>query len=83
VVVREIEHEADETASGGDESVARAATTIGAPEGAAPVIWREELTPGASLAGPALVVERWSAIWLAPGWRAETLGSGDLLLRRR
>jgi 5-oxoprolinase (ATP-hydrolysing) len=47
-----------------------------------PVYVRERLNAGARLAGPALVAERHSATYLAPGWRARVDSAGNLVLER-
>jgi 5-oxoprolinase (ATP-hydrolysing) len=47
-----------------------------------PVFVRDRLTPGAHLAGPALVVERHSATYVAPDWDGEIDGARALVLRR-
>ena len=49
----------------------------------APVARRSELTPGAQLAGPAIVCEPTSTTVIEPGWEAEMMAGGELLLRRR
>jgi 5-oxoprolinase (ATP-hydrolysing) len=43
---------------------------------------REDLEPGARLAGPALVTERHSTTFVAPGWRARVDGAGALVMDR-
>lgn len=48
-----------------------------------PLVSRHRVAASGSLLGPALLVERWSAIWVAPGWRAEVTPARDLLLTRR
>ncbi len=48
----------------------------------APVFVREDLTPGVTVEGPAIVCEPTSTTVVEPGWRAEVLPGGDLLLRR-
>ena len=48
----------------------------------APVFAREELAPGVTLEGPAIVCEPTSTTVVEPGWRAELLAGGELLLRR-
>ena len=48
----------------------------------APVFVREDLTPGAAVEGPAIVCEPTSTTVVEPGWRAECLAGGELLLRR-
>jgi 5-oxoprolinase (ATP-hydrolysing) len=45
-----------------------------------PVYERDELRPGAMLAGPALVVEAHSVTVVEPGWRLVVDGAGSLLL---
>jgi 5-oxoprolinase (ATP-hydrolysing) len=47
-----------------------------------PVYERAELPRGARLAGPAIVCEPTSTTVLEPGWQAEVLAAGELLLRR-
>ncbi len=47
-----------------------------------PVYVREDLSPGDALAGPAIVSEPTSTTVVEPGWEAEVLGGGELLLRR-
>jgi len=48
-----------------------------------PVYERAALPRGARLAGPAIVLEPTSTTVLEPGWQAEVLAAGELLLRRR
>ncbi len=48
----------------------------------APVYVRADLAPGAVVQGPAVVCEPTSTTVVEPGWRAEALGGGELLLRR-
>jgi 5-oxoprolinase (ATP-hydrolysing) len=48
----------------------------------APVYVREDLPPAAVIDGPAIVCEATSTTVVEPGWRAETLARGELLLRR-
>ncbi len=48
----------------------------------APVARRSELPHGAGLAGPAIVCEPTSTTVIEPGWQAEMLAGGELLLRR-
>ena len=48
----------------------------------APVFVREDLAPGASVQGPAIVCEDTSTTVVEPGWRAEARTGGELLLRR-
>lgn len=45
-----------------------------------PVFESLELPAGQTLAGPAIVAAPDSTLWLAPGWRAEVDGSGNLVL---
>jgi len=47
-----------------------------------PVYERAALPRGARLAGPAIVCEPTSTTVLEPGWQAEVLAAGELLLRR-
>ncbi|MEZ5124616.1 MAG: hydantoinase B/oxoprolinase family protein [Thermoleophilia bacterium] len=49
---------------------------------AATAVDRKDLTPGATLEGPAIVHEPTSTTVVEPGWRAELLAGGELLLRR-
>ena len=48
----------------------------------APVHMREDLVPGAVIEGPAIVCEPTSTTVVEPGWQAEALAGGELLLRR-
>ena len=48
----------------------------------APVYAREDLAPGVTVEGPAIVCEATSTTVVEPGWRAEILAGGELLLRR-
>ena len=48
----------------------------------APVFVREDLPPAAVVEGPAVVCEATSTTVVEPGWRAEVLAGGELLLRR-
>ena len=43
---------------------------------------REDLAPGATVEGPAIVCEATSTTVVEPGWRAEARAGGELLLRR-
>ena len=43
---------------------------------------RDALRAGQRLHGPALLLERGSTAWIAPGWQAEVLADGRLLLGR-
>lgn len=54
------------------------------PEGPAiiPFHDRGELQPGEAFAGPALVVEDYATLLILPGFRAEVLAQGHLLLSR-
>jgi 5-oxoprolinase (ATP-hydrolysing) len=45
-----------------------------------PVYERDRLVPGARLAGPALIAERHSATFVAPGWTASVDGAANLVL---
>ncbi len=47
----------------------------------APLFEREQLVPGDRLAGPAIVAEAVSTTVIDPGWTAEVLTGGELLLR--
>jgi N-methylhydantoinase A len=58
-------------------------TRLALPDGRwvdAPVLPRFNLPPGAGLAGPALLTQPDTTTYVAPGWRAEVGGWGDLLL---
>jgi len=48
----------------------------------APVFDRDELPPGATIEGPAIVEEPESICWVPVGWRAEVDPFGSLVLRR-
>ena len=48
----------------------------------APIVERAQLTPGARIEGPAIVREPTSTIVVEPGWAAELLAGGELVLRR-
>ena len=48
----------------------------------APVFAREDLVPGVAVEGPAIVCEPTSTTVVEPGWRAELMAGGELLLRR-
>jgi len=48
----------------------------------APVYVRADLPPAAAVEGPAIVCEPTSTTVVEPGWRAESLAGGELLLRR-
>ena len=48
-----------------------------------PVYQRGALPAGTHLAGPAIVCEPTSTTVVEPGWQAEVLAAGELLLRRR
>ncbi|WP_187972079.1 hydantoinase B/oxoprolinase family protein [Aquibium microcysteis] len=48
----------------------------------AAVFRRESLFPGATVAGPALIVESHQTIMVEPGWRAEITARDHVLLRR-
>jgi 5-oxoprolinase (ATP-hydrolysing) len=48
----------------------------------APVYAREDLPPAAVIGGPAVICEANGTTVVEPGWRAETLAGGELLLRR-
>lgn len=49
---------------------------------AAPVVRRENLTPGVELAGPALVIEPHQTIVVEPGWRLVLTAGNDIVLTR-
>jgi 5-oxoprolinase (ATP-hydrolysing) len=48
----------------------------------APIVPREALAPGASLAGPAIVIEAHQTVVVEPGWRLEASAGDDVVLRR-
>jgi len=58
--------------------------TVWLPEGPAdlPVYGRWQLQPGQAFAGPALVVEDYATLLILPGFGAEVLPPGHLLLSR-
>ncbi len=47
-----------------------------------PVYHRDRLTPGATIDGPAVIVEELTTTILDPGWRGEMMSGGELLLTR-
>jgi 5-oxoprolinase (ATP-hydrolysing) len=53
----------------------------GAPCEAA-VYSHDELSPGAAMDGPAIVLQKHSTVVLEPGWRGEVLSGGELLATR-
>ncbi|MEO8422067.1 MAG: hydantoinase B/oxoprolinase family protein, partial [Hyphomicrobium sp.] len=48
----------------------------------APVVLREALVPGATLAGPALVIEPHQTIVVEPGWQLALTGGNDIVMTR-
>lgn len=54
---------------------------IGGQNVIAPVFDRERLRPGDVVVGPAIVVERVATTIIDPGWEADVLSDGQLLLR--
>ncbi|WP_205042079.1 hydantoinase B/oxoprolinase family protein [Rhodoligotrophos defluvii] len=48
----------------------------------APVFMREDLGPGAQVAGPALIIEPHQTIVVEPGWRAEISRKNHVMLQR-
>ena len=48
----------------------------------APVVERDALRPGDTLDGAAIIVERTGTVVVEPGWQAELLPQGHLVLRR-
>ncbi len=62
---------------------ATATAVFGAEPHEAAVYHRAELRPGDALDGPAIVVERVSTTIVDPGWSAEVLSDGQLLLTDR
>ena len=57
-----------------------AEVTIGGRRVDARFVAREDLSPGTSLSGPAVIEEATSTTLVPPGWRATCLPTGDLLL---
>ncbi|HEX2077273.1 MAG TPA: hydantoinase B/oxoprolinase family protein [Longimicrobium sp.] len=55
-------------------------TWIGGAWRNVPVFERDQLVPGACLAGPALIAERHSATYVAAGWTASVDGAANLVL---
>jgi len=53
------------------------------PGSALPFFDRDGLAPGRSMAGPAVIQDRFSTLYLAEGWTATTAENGSLLLERR
>jgi 5-oxoprolinase (ATP-hydrolysing) len=45
-----------------------------------PLFDREALQPGAAIVGPAIIAERYATTVIDPGWKAEMLTGGELLL---
>jgi 5-oxoprolinase (ATP-hydrolysing) len=45
-----------------------------------PAFWREDLGPGAALAGPALVLEATGTVWVPPGFAARVSPQATLIL---
>jgi 5-oxoprolinase (ATP-hydrolysing) len=66
--------------------LARADATVsmftGGASRAAPVCRREDLAPGATLKGPALVIAPTSTIVIEPGWVGHITGQGAVVLER-
>lgn len=48
----------------------------------APVLARETLAPGRSIAGPAIIHDSTATVVVEPGWSARTTDAGDLILSR-
>lgn len=72
---------------GDDDALEVVSTWFRDPEGRlagrpTPVFRRELLLPGASLAGPALVIDPVSTVVVDPGWGARLTGKGHLILER-
>ncbi|MFP4607908.1 MAG: hydantoinase/oxoprolinase family protein, partial [Thiohalospira sp.] len=65
-------------AEGGEPAARVGVHGIGEP---VPLFRRDSLPPGRAVAGPALVVDEATTVWVAPGWRAEA-GGGELRLSR-
>ena len=72
------------TPAGAPAAAARETTSIstGGRRHEAPVYVREDLPPASVVEGPAVVCEPTSTTVVEPGWRAEVLAGGELLLRR-
>jgi 5-oxoprolinase (ATP-hydrolysing) len=64
------------------EPVARAPMITGGERRDTPVYDREALAAGQRIAGPAIVAERNATTVVEPGWEAESLAGGALVLRR-
>ena len=56
--------------------------TMAGREVATTIVARDALLPGRRLAGAAIIAEATSTTFVPPGWEANVLPSGDLLLRR-
>ena len=67
---------------GGDPSEGRAPLYVGSAWHDAPILARARLAPGASVEGPALLVEQTGTTLVEPGWRATVTARFDLVLRR-
>jgi len=74
-----VERVAVHPAEAGREAVVR----FFGEERSVPVLDCEELTPGARLAGPCLVLERYSAFVVEDGWNVEVDADRALVARRR
>ena len=48
----------------------------------APVFERDALPPGSRIEGPAIITEKTGTTIVEPGWRADTVGNGELVLTR-
>jgi 5-oxoprolinase (ATP-hydrolysing) len=70
--------------SGATPAPPRESTTVftGGRGHQAPVHWREDLPPATVVDGPAVICESTGTTVVEPGWRAEVLQGGELLLRR-
>lgn len=73
------------TLDGGDAASARIGTqTVALPDGAAeaPILDRARLGAGTRFPGPAIVTQLDATTLVAPGWEADVLSSGAMLLHR-
>lgn len=71
----------EQTAARADAEPVGRGTVYGA-ESFVPIYAREHLAERQRITGPALITETVATTWLAPGWRCEVDGVGNLLLAR-
>ena len=67
---------------GGEARLGRRRVVCDDGEREAEVYDREALCPGAAFAGPALVVQMDSTVYVAPGWSARVDGFRNLVIER-